>query len=119
MARQVQLLSSLRLTWLLPAKPSSATEKRCDFGYLLRRTRVLVTNQLQFTKEADLIVYIADGKVEESGTYAELMAADAGYAKLMNQAEVGQRMGPPHDAWHCTCRHGPFADAVLACCKPP
>ena len=49
---------------------------------------MLVTNQLQFTKEADLIVYIADGKVEESGTYAELMAADAGYAKLMSQAEV-------------------------------
>ena len=52
------------------------------------RTRVLVTNQLQFTKEADLIVYLADGKVEECGPYAELMAADGGYAKLMSQAEV-------------------------------
>ena len=49
---------------------------------------MLVTNQLQFTKEADLIVYLADGKVEESGTYAELMDADGGYAKLMSQAEV-------------------------------
>ena len=77
---------------------------------------MLVTNQLQFTKEADLIVYLADGKVEERGTYAELMAADAGYAKLMNQAEV-------RHAWSLralrgaeTCGRGPHVCADLACC---
>ena len=66
---------------------------------------MLVTNQLQFTKEADLIVYIADGKIEERGTYAKLMAADAGYAKLMNQAEACLRAVSLRLMRRCTCRH--------------
>ena len=69
----------------------------CSIGGLLhevkqfviaRRTRVLVTNQLQFTRHADKIVYMQDGHIEEVGTYAQLMAADGGFAKLMNQTEV-------------------------------
>ena len=69
---------------------------RCEHLSAVRRTCVLVTNQLQFTKEADLIVYLSDGKVTECGTYAELMVADRGYANLMSQAEVCQ-------PWLCKC----------------
>ena len=55
---------------------------------------MLVTNQLQFTRHADTVVYMQDGRVEELGTYAQLMASGGGFAKLMaqNQARMYCRM---------------------------
>ena len=64
---------------------------------------MLVTNQLQFTKEADLILYLADGKVEECGTYSELMTADGGYANLMSQAEVQPHAATAGTQRACYC----------------
>lgn len=61
---------------------------------LWRRTRVLVTNQLQFTRHADTVVYMQDGRIEEVGTYAELVANGGGFAKLITQTEV-QTSYPP------------------------
>ena len=52
------------------------------------RTIVLVTNQLQFTRHADKVVYMQDGRIEEVGTYAELVAMGGGFAKLITQTEV-------------------------------
>ena len=49
---------------------------------------MLVTNQLQFTRHADTVVYMQDGRVEEVGTYAQLMASGGGFAKLMAQNQV-------------------------------
>lgn len=53
------------------------------------RTRILVTNQLQYARPADRILYVAEGRVVESGTYEELMDAEGGFAALMAQTEVG------------------------------
>lgn len=55
---------------------------------MLRRTRVLVTNQLQFTRHADMVVYMQDGRTQEVGTYEQLMSAGGGFAKLMAQTEA-------------------------------
>lgn len=60
----------------------------CLTGVLGRKTRVLVTNQLQFVSGADHILYMQDGHIEEQGTYDELIKADRGFAQLMSQAEV-------------------------------
>ena len=60
----------------------------CLTGVLGRKTRVLVTNQLQFVSGADHILYMQDGHIEEQGTYDELIKADQGFAQLMSQAEV-------------------------------
>ena len=54
----------------------------------LCRTRVLVTNQLQFTRDADTVVYMQEGRVEEVGTYAQLMDSGAGFSKLIAQNQV-------------------------------
>lgn len=60
----------------------------CLMGVLKGKTRVLVTNQLQFVSGANSIVYMQDGEIRERGTYEELMKADKGFAQLMSSAEV-------------------------------
>jgi hypothetical protein len=57
---------------------------------------VLVTNQLQFTRHADRVLYMQDGCIQEAGTYAQLMAAGGGFAKLMAQTEV---LHAPQHLW--------------------
>ncbi len=58
-------------------------------GVLRNKTRILVTNQLQFVSGANSVVFMQDGKIQEKGTYDELMKSDQGFAQLMSSAEVG------------------------------
>lgn len=60
----------------------------CLIGVLKDKTRVLVTNQLQFVSGANSVVYMQDGQIRERGTYEELMKSDKGFAQLMSSAEV-------------------------------
>lgn len=60
----------------------------CLTGELKDKTRILVTNQLQFVSPADIAIFMANGKIAEIGTYAELMANGDQFASLMSQAEV-------------------------------
>lgn len=76
-------------------------------GALKGKTRILVTNQLQFVSGAHSVVYMQDGKIEERGTYDELMKSDKGFAQLMSSAEV---MSSPD-----LCSHG-LQDAVSCVC---
>lgn len=46
------------------------------------RTSVLVTHDLRHAVDADLILYIENGRVLERGTHAELIEADGRYAAL-------------------------------------
>lgn len=57
-------------------------------GELAAKTRVLVTNQLQFVSAADTVVFMAGGQIAEVGTYADMVAAGKAFAQLMSQAEV-------------------------------
>ena len=57
-------------------------------GRLADKTRVLVTNQLQYVSHADLIYYMEDGRVTESGSYRQLMDQGGSFASLLKQAEV-------------------------------
>ena len=61
---------------------------RCLTGELRDKTRILVTNQLQFVSPADIAIFMANGKIAEIGTYSELMAQGTQFAQLMSQAEV-------------------------------
>ncbi len=69
---------------------------RCIKGYLKDRTRVLVTNQLQFVEDADIVLYMKDGRVAEKGSYQELMAVPNGmFAALMADAAVEEDEDEP------------------------
>lgn len=50
-------------------------------------TRILITHQVHFLKEADVIVIIENGRVTHQGTYAELSNTDLDFAKLLQKIE--------------------------------
>nr|XP_023011971.1 multidrug resistance-associated protein 4-like [Leptinotarsa decemlineata]XP_023011972.1 multidrug resistance-associated protein 4-like [Leptinotarsa decemlineata] len=45
--------------------------EECMMKYLKDKTRILVTHQLQFMKQADLIVVISNGKIEKVGVFSD------------------------------------------------
>ena len=74
---------------------------RCLMGELADKTRILVTNQLQFVSAADTVIFMAGGKVAEIGSYSTLMSRGDSFAQLMSQAEVR--------AWFAFLFRGPSA----------
>lgn len=53
----------------------------------LNATRILITHQIHFLKEADLIVTIENGRITHQGTYTELSNSDLDFAKLLQKIE--------------------------------
>ncbi|MCL5887102.1 MAG: ABC transporter permease [Actinobacteria bacterium] len=51
------------------------------------RTAIVIAHRLSTVKRADRIIVIEDGRVVESGTYRELMAA-GGYASNLFCAQI-------------------------------
>ncbi|KAG1882251.1 ABC transporter [Suillus subluteus] len=47
------------------------------------KTRILVTHALHFLPEVDYIYTLVDGHIAERGTYAELMANDGAFSKIV------------------------------------
>ncbi|CAB3237244.1 unnamed protein product [Arctia plantaginis] len=58
----------------------------CINGYLRHTTRVLVTHQLHYLKDADCIVILNNGMVEAKGTYDELQTTGKDFAKLLSSS---------------------------------
>ncbi|KAG5881559.1 hypothetical protein JTB14_033064 [Gonioctena quinquepunctata] len=50
--------------------------EKCIKEHLKDKTRILVTHQLQFMKQADLIVVISNGKIEKVGTFSDMSEKD-------------------------------------------
>jgi ATP-binding cassette subfamily C (CFTR/MRP) protein 1 len=66
----------------------------CIVDLMKGKTRLFVTNQLQFLRSCDTIVALGKGKVIEQGTFAELDATEGGEVKrLLKNISSGQREG--------------------------
>lgn len=72
----------------LDAKVGRKVFNRCIAGQLKHKTRVLVTNQLQYVNSADMVVFMHEGKVAEMGTFTELVGAGRRFANMMAEAQV-------------------------------
>ncbi|XP_072393683.1 ATP-binding cassette sub-family C member 4-like [Diabrotica undecimpunctata] len=55
----------------------------CINGYLGNKTRVLVTHQVHHLKDADHIVILNNGTIENEGSFEDLSVSDNLYAKLL------------------------------------
>eukprot|EP00891_Asterochloris_glomerata_P006803 jgi/Astpho2/6803/e_gw1.00103.48.1_t len=75
----------------------------CIAGLLKSKTRLLVTNQLQFVPQADRVVYLEAGCVAAQGSFEEV-SQHPGFASLLTEfnakAEAEESSRPSH---HCSC----------------
>lgn len=79
-------------------EPTAALDARAEAEVFTRfknlaegTTAVLISHRFSTVRMADRIVVLADGKVEEQGTHAELMANGGRYAELFELQAAGYR----------------------------
>ncbi|KAI1315640.1 hypothetical protein EDD11_000533 [Mortierella claussenii] len=60
--------------------------QECIKGYLVSKTVVFVTNQLQHLGDCDHIIVMKAGSVEVQGTFDELMAKDVNLARIVEES---------------------------------
>ena len=79
-------------------EPTAALDARSEFEVFERfkelsdnKTAVLISHRFSSVRMADRILVLADGKVEASGTHAELMAQGGRYAELFELQAAGYR----------------------------
>lgn len=63
-------------------------------GFVQNETRILVTHQVHFLREADVIVIVENGKITHFGTYTELSNSDLDFAKLLQRIETEHEEDP-------------------------
>ncbi|KAM3966456.1 LOW QUALITY PROTEIN: ATP-binding cassette subfamily C member 4-like [Aphomia sociella] len=62
----------------------------CINGYLQGRTRILVTHQIHFLKAADYIIVLNGGRVENMGTFDELVSSGKEFAMMLTSLQEGK-----------------------------
>jgi ATP-binding cassette, subfamily B, bacterial len=62
-------------------------------GRRSRATTLLISHRLGALRDADRLVVLADGQVEQAGTHEELVAGGGGYARLFRLQAAGYRDG--------------------------
>ncbi|MCL7713792.1 ABC transporter ATP-binding protein [Stenotrophomonas mori] len=79
-------------------EPTAALDARAEFEVFQRfkelsdeRTAVLISHRFSSVRMADRILVLAGGRIEASGTHAELMAEGGRYAELFELQAAGYR----------------------------
>ncbi|KAI1708386.1 ABC transporter transmembrane region domain-containing protein [Ditylenchus destructor] len=57
-------------------------------GMLRNKTRILVTHGVGFLKEVDQIILLEDGRIVETGTFAELLAEKGKFTQLIEEGKI-------------------------------
>ncbi len=79
-------------------EPTAALDARAEFEVFQRfreladnRTAVLISHRFSSVRMADRILVLADGRIEASGTHAQLMTQGGRYAELFELQAAGYR----------------------------
>ncbi|CAH1180472.1 unnamed protein product [Phaedon cochleariae] len=62
---------------------SKTLYEECINGFLAGKTRILVTHQVHYLKNADNIIILNNGRIEKEGSFNDLSNSDNLYAKLL------------------------------------
>uniref|UniRef100_A0A914C5U5 ABC-type glutathione-S-conjugate transporter n=1 Tax=Acrobeloides nanus TaxID=290746 RepID=A0A914C5U5_9BILA len=54
-------------------------------GMLKNKTRIFVTHGLNYLKHCDQIIVMKDGKINESGTYADLLSSSGDFSEILEE----------------------------------
>jgi ATP-binding cassette subfamily B protein len=83
---------------LILDEPTAALDARSEFEVFQRfkelsmgKTAVLISHRFSTVRMADRILVLKDGRIEEIGSHADLLAAGALYAELFNLQAEGYR----------------------------
>ena len=83
---------------LILDEPTAALDARSEYEVFQRfkalstsRTAMLISHRFSSVRMADRILVLAEGRVESSGTHAELLAARGRYAELFELQAAGYR----------------------------
>lgn len=83
---------------LILDEPTAALDARSEFEVFQRfkelsagKTAILISHRFSSVRMADRILVLADGRVEASGTHAELLAQSGRYAELFELQAAGYR----------------------------
>ncbi len=83
---------------LILDEPTAALDARAEYEVFQRfrelsagRSAVLISHRFSSVRMADRILVLSDGRVESSGTHADLLAADGRYAELFELQAAGYR----------------------------
>jgi ATP-binding cassette subfamily B protein len=61
-------------------------------GALEGRTSIIVSHRLAAVRDADLILVLADGRVVEEGTHADLIARGGRYWELLRRQQLEEEL---------------------------
>ena len=83
---------------LILDEPTAALDARAEYEVFLRfselvqgRTAIIISHRFSTVRMADRIVVLRNGRVEEEGTHAELLALSGLYAELFRMQAEGYR----------------------------
>ncbi|XP_034484923.1 probable multidrug resistance-associated protein lethal(2)03659 [Drosophila innubila] len=71
---------------------------QCMKGYLRNELVILVTHQLQFLEQADLIVIMDKGKISAMGTYDAMQRSGLDFAQLLSDPNVREHVINDHES---------------------
>ncbi|XP_040575219.1 ATP-binding cassette sub-family C member 4 isoform X2 [Lepeophtheirus salmonis] len=70
--------------------------EKCIQHFLMNKTVIIATHQIQYIKTADQIVLLnSDGSVETQGRYEELSSSNQGFGSFVKKIDTGNHHKPP------------------------